>query len=136
MKMQLNAYLNFDGNCREAMSLYQSVFGGELKMQTFAEAGMGQNPKTANQVIHAYLDNGSVSLFGSDVADHGPVQWGNSVNLCLFGTEETKLRDIFNKLSAGGQVEMPLAKQFWGDVFGSFTDKYGIHWMVNLGEAK
>jgi PhnB protein len=136
MKMQLNAYLNFDSNCREAMSFYHSVFGGELKMQTFAEAGMSQDPKTANQIIHAYLDNGSVALFGSDVADHGPVQLGNSVNLCLFGTEETKLRDIFNKLSAGGKVEMPLAKQFWGDVFGSITDKYGIHWMVNLGEAK
>ena len=136
MKLQLYAYLNFDGTCREAMSLYQSVLGGELKMQTFAEAGMGQDPKTANQIIHSYLDNGTVSLFGSDVADHGPVQLGNSVNLCLFGTDEAKLTDIFSKLSAGGKVDMPLAKQFWGDVYGTFTDKYGIHWMVNLGEAK
>jgi PhnB protein len=136
MKLQLYAYLNFDGTCREAMSFYQSVLGGELKMQTFAEAGMGQDPKTANQIIHSYLDNGMVSLFGSDVADHGPVKLGTSVNLCLFGTDQAKLTEVFNKLSAGGKVDMPLAKQFWGDVFGSFADKYGINWMVNLGEAK
>ena len=136
MTMQLYAYLNFDGHCREAMSWYQSVLGGELKMQSFAEAGMGQNPQTANQIIHAYLDNGAVALFGSDVADHGPVQLGNSVNLCLFGSDQARLTDIFNKLAVGGQVEMPLAKQFWGDVFGSLTDRYGMHWMIYLGEAK
>jgi PhnB protein len=72
----------------------------------------------------------------SDVQPGKQVTMGENISLSLAGTDEEKLKDMWTKLSAGGTVTMPLAKQFWGDTFGMFTDKFGIQWMVNIAGKK
>ncbi len=134
METTLVPYLNFDGQTAEAMKFYQSILGGELNIQTFAEAGMADNPEIADMVMHAHLKNEALNIMASDTnPDHSPpLAAGNNVNLSLNGSDEAKLTQVFNRLAAGGTVDMPLEKQFWGDTFGMLTDKFGIHWMVNI----
>lgn len=131
--VSLEPYIFFKGNCREAMEFYKGVFGGDLNVQTMAdvpaEAQMpGTNP---TDVMHASLKGGAVNLMASDsskASDHAA-----KVELSLGGTDDSQMRQIFDKLAEGGQVKMKLEKQFWGDTFGSLTDKYGIDWMMNIG---
>ena len=132
MPSKLNPYLNFNGNTAEAMKFYHSIFGGALTMQTFGEAKMAQDPKDKDLIVHAALKSGSVTIMASDTLPSNPVTIGSNARLSLGGRDEKGLTDIFNKLSQGGKVEMPLAKQFWGDTFGMLDDKFGIHWMVNI----
>jgi len=134
--MSLEPYLFFKGNAKEAMEFYKSVFGGELTMST-----LGESPKEVleqmkidesryGEIMHASL-KGPVNLMGSDsqmASDHSA-----KVELSLGGTGEAQMRQIFDKLAEGGQVRMPLSKQFWGDTFGMLTDKFGVDWMVNIG---
>jgi PhnB protein len=134
MKTTLVPYLNFDGRTSEAMKFYHSVLGGELKMQTFAEAGMAEKSELGNRIMHADLKTDTVSMMASDThSDHSqPLMAGNNINLSLIGTDEATLSEYFNKLAEGGQIVMPLEKQFWGDLYGMLIDKFGIPWMVNI----
>jgi PhnB protein len=133
MNVTLNPYLNFNGNAGEAMRFYQSVLGGDLTIQTFGEAGVAQSDTEKNLTIHADLTSDGINLFASDGRPDQKVVFGDNVHLSLQGSDAEKLTGYFNGLSAGGQVDMPLAKQFWGDTFGMLTDKFGVHWMVNIG---
>lgn len=137
MKITLLPYLNFDGQTAEAMKYYQSIFGGELFMQTYAEAGMADKPEVSDRVIHADLKNDTVSFMASDThPDHSqPLAVGNNVHLSIIGTDDAMLTQYFNQLAEEGTIFMPLEKQFWGDVFGSLTDKFGINWMVNISAS-
>ena len=132
MASKLNPYLNFPGTAREAMTFYESVFGGTLTVMTFADAGAEGVPDPT-QVMHASLETPSgFTLMASDLPpgmDHKP---GNNVAVSLSGDEDDELRGYWKALSAEGQVEMPLEMQMWGDEFGSCTDRFGIHWMVNI----
>jgi len=139
MKPTLSPYLNFDGKTTgEAMKFYQSIFGGELTMQTFGEAGMAKSDEEKDLIIHAELKSDGIVFYASSGHPGIPVSFGDNVHLCIAGADENKLTDWFNKLSEGGKADMPLAKQFWGDTYGQVTDKYGVHWMVNIlaGKAK
>lgn len=135
MNTILSPYLNFMGQTKAAMKFYQSVFGGNLKMQTFKEAGFPHDPKDDDKVIHASLE-GKVSFMSSDGDDKHQVTMGNNINMSLMGDDEAELTSYFNKLAEGGTVNMPLAKQFWGDIYGQLTDKFGVHWMVNIAGKK
>jgi PhnB protein len=116
----LSPYLMFDGNAREAMEFYHDVLGGELKVQTFAEVpDMPPPPGYENRVMHAHLDADGVVIMASDPPPGSGVRFGDNVNLSLMGTDSDKLSRVFNDLSEGGKVTMPLARQFWGDTFGS-----------------
>ena len=135
-KVTLDAYLFFDGNCGEAMKFYEGVFGGKLAIQTYDEVP-GDVPgkeKMKGKVIHASLTGGDVNLMGSDTRDKA--LGAGKIELSLSGDDDAKLRKVFNGLSAGGKVRTPLEKQFWGDTFGSLTDKFGIDWMVNINAKK
>ncbi|MCC3155097.1 VOC family protein [Hymenobacter sp. BT770] len=133
---QLNAYLNFTGNCRDAMSFYQQCLGGELKMMTFGESPMGaQLPAESQQsIMHAQLVTSDFTMMASD-SMQGPVINGNSVNLSLNCNSEAEIDGLFAAIAEGGQVTMPLADQFWGAKFGMLTDKFGINWMMNFERA-
>jgi PhnB protein len=135
MNTVLLPYLNFMGKTAEAMRFYQSIFGGSLAMQTFAEAGIPTPPETKDNVIHAELKTPDFTFMSSDGDTEHPVTMGNSVNMSLIGTDEQQLTEYFNRLAEGGTITLPLAKQFWGDTYGQLTDKFGIHWMVNIGTA-
>ena len=132
MSAVLTPYLAFESQTAEAMKFYQSVLGGKLMMQTFAEAGMTQNEADKDKIIHASLENGTLSFMASDGGSMHPIQMGDNISMSISGTDEANLRKYFEGLSAGGKVDMPLEKQFWGDVYGQLTDKFGIHWMINI----
>jgi PhnB protein len=132
MSISLSPYLNFNGNAAEAMRFYQSVLGGELYLQSFGDAGMAQSDKDKDRTLHAALTSPAISLFASDGQPNEAVNFGDNVHLSLQGDDASTLTTFFDGLAAGGNVDMPLAKQFWGDTFGMLTDKYGVHWMVNI----
>lgn len=137
MKTSLSPYLIFHGNCKEVMEFYKSIFGGELFMQTYGEA-MPENtpPEHKNQIIHAHLNCGDFMFMASDDHPGAEVKVGNNVHLSFGGSDEEKLKGFFDKLSQGGKVNSPLEKQFWGDTFGMLTDKFGVHWMINISIKK
>lgn len=127
----LDAYLFFDGNCREAMQFYQKAFGGELEIKPFGEADDNAPAEKKDQVMHARLSGGAVNLMASDGMEPDKLGTGK-ISLALSGTDEEKLRKIFNQLSKDGNIIHPLEKQFWGAIYGDFIDKYNVRWMVNI----
>jgi len=133
MKSVLTPYLNFDGQTGEAMTFYQSVLGGKLTMQTFAQSGMPTTDKNKDRIIHASLENDTLSFMASDGDETQPVHMGDNIHMSIAGDDMETITKYFNGLAVGGTVNMPLAKQFWGDTYGQLTDKFGVHWMVNIG---
>lgn len=134
MEVQLNPYLTFNGTAAPAMKFYQSVLGGELTMQTFGEVKMAQGPSDENLIMHASLKSDSAVIMASDSQVGDPATAGDNIRLSLSGKDEKGLTDVFNKFAEGGTVDMPMAKQFWGDTFGMVTDKFGTQWMVNISK--
>jgi len=138
MQSKLNPYISFEGNAREAMEFYKSVFGGQLELSTFGEAGMTDHGVQPDGIMHAMLvaDNG-ITLMASDTAT-GMREYvkGNDISISLSGDNEAELTDYYNKLVDGGKVDQPLTKAPWGDTFGMCIDKFGIFWMVNIAGAK
>lgn len=134
---KLNSYLNFDGQAEEAFNFYKSVFGGEFagEIHRMGNApGMEQlSEDSKKRVMHIALPIGGDLLMGSDtIPEFGQaLVKGNNNYVSIFPESREDAERIFNGLSAGGKVEMPLEDQFWGDYFGSFEDKFGIGWMVN-----
>lgn len=136
MASQLNPYLNFDGDARQAMEFYQSVLGGELLVHTFGES-MPDAGDSADQIMHASLATpAGYSIFASDTPPGMPRSTGTSVTVSISGDDVEQLRGYWAGLSEGADIEMPLEVQMWGDEFGALTDRFGIPWMVNiLGSA-
>ncbi len=137
MASKLNPYLSFRDNAREAMEFYKSVFGGKLTISSFKDFGMAQDPSQENLVMHSMLeaDNG-ITFMGADTPSGMTHRPGASITMALNGDDVPELTGYFEKLSAGGTVGMPLANAPWGDMFGSFTDKFGIEWLVNIALKK
>lgn len=127
----LNPYLHLDGDAREALTFYHSVFGGELRVMTYGD--MGMEGESADRVMHGQISapNG-LTLMVSDGPPGESVNRGNAWSLSLSGEDDTELRGWFEALSAGGEITLPLEKQMWGDVYGQFTDRFGTPWMVNI----
>jgi PhnB protein len=136
MTSRLNPYLTFNGNAREAMEFYQSVFGGELRISTFGEFG-SSDPALADKVMHAILttDRGYI-LMASDAAPGMPYNPGNTITCSLSGDPGEGLEEAWAKLSDGGTVTMPFEKQMWGDLYGMCIDKFGIPWMVDVAQPQ
>jgi PhnB protein len=136
MASRLNPYISFDGTARQAMEFYHSVFGGDLRMNTFAEFGAPDSPD-ADKIMHAMLETPSgFTLMASDTPEgmqHNP---GDNIAVSLSGDDGDELRGYWEKLSDGGTATMPLEKQMWGDEFGMCTDRFGINWMVNIGQPQ
>jgi PhnB protein len=137
MNSKLNPYINFDGNAKEAMEFYTNVFGGKLTMSTFKEGGAPPDPSQDDKIMHAMLvaDNG-ITLMASDTPKGWAYTPGTNISVSLSGDNEAELKGYFDKLSAGAQIEQPLTKAPWGDMFGMLRDKFGIRWMINIAEKK
>lgn len=137
MTSKLNPYLNFDGKTKEAMAFYKEAFGGALTMMTYKDGGMSQDPAEADKIMHAMLlaDNG-MTLMAADTPKGWPLTVGTNVSISLSGEGEAELRGYWDKLSAGAMIGQPLTQAPWGDIFGMFTDKFGIRWLVNVVAKK
>lgn len=135
MTVNLNPYLSFKDSARDAMTFYQTVFGGKLDIHTFKEFQASQDPAEDNLVMHAALEgeNGIVFM-ASDTPQSMEYKTGTNFSMSLSGDDEATLAGYFDKLSEGGQVTMPLGDSPWGDKFGMLTDKFGVAWMVNVSE--
>jgi PhnB protein len=137
MAINLNPYLSFRDNAREAMEFYQTVFGGKLDVNTFKEFNASEDPSEDNKVMHSQLegDNGIVFMAADTPKsmEHRP---GTNMAMSLSGDDDAQLSGYYEKLSDGGRVNMPLEVAPWGDKFGMVTDKYGIDWMVNISGSQ
>ncbi len=140
----VNVYLTFNGNCRAAFDFYKSVFGGEFPyLGTFGEIPPTANQaplsaEDANKIMHVTLPiSKETCLMGSDTLGEGVTAFkqGNNYAISINAESREEADQLFNALSVGGQVSMPMENTFWGAYFGMFTDKFGINWMVNFDEV-
>jgi PhnB protein len=134
----INPHINFNGNAEEAFTFYKSVFGGEFaKVIRFKELSSPEHPvseKEQNKIMHIALPIGKCNmLMGNDVPEiMGKTNENENRSKIAITTESKEEADkLFNGLSAGGQIEMPIDDSPWGSYFGMFRDKYGIEWMVD-----
>lgn len=138
---KVNVNLSFDGNAEEAFKFYQSVFGGELQ----GPMRWSENPQCEDfteadkkKVMHVQLPVGDGNtLMGADYVAFGPDKYekGNNFTIALQPDNLAECKKLFDGLSEGGQVIMPLGPMFWGAVFGCFKDKFGIGWMIESEKA-
>jgi PhnB protein len=129
-------YLNFDGNCREAMEFYKKCLGAELSLMPFSEIP-GDKPKDADhRIMHARLTKGTTLLMASDTMPGRPPQPGNNFSISIQTESLPETERLFQALSEKGQVTMPLQDTFWGARFGMLTDQFGIQWMLNFEHPK
>lgn len=136
---QLNPYIHFNGNAEEAFMFYQSVFGGEFAtIARFKDMAMAEYPipeSEAEKIMHIALPIGKHSLLmGSDTPEfmgrHNENETRSKISISVESKGEADR--LFNGLSAGGQIEMPIADSPWGSYFGMFRDKFGFEWMINF----
>lgn len=140
---KLNAYLNFAGNAEEAFTFYRSVFGGEfaslVRFKDMPIEGVRIGKQDEDKIMHVSLPIGRDGvLMASDTLEALGRKFiqGNNVHLSVHPETKEEADRIFHALSAGGKVEMPIADQVWGDYYGSFTDRFGVQWMVNYSYPK
>lgn len=133
-------YLNFDGDCLEAFEFYRSVFGGDFLGEPMRMGEIPPSPDMpplapgeAERIMHVALETvAGHQIMGSDTSPSmGHVlRPGNNTYINLMVDTEEEARDLFAKLSDGGQVEMPPTPMFWGDLYSALTDRYAVQWMV------
>jgi PhnB protein len=129
----LNPYLNFNGQCRNALTFYQECLEGQLELQKVAESPMATKMPSEKGplILHGALSkNGHTLLMGSDMIGSA-LQTGNSIMLCLNCSSDQEINTIFDRLSAGGHVKTPLHQSFWGATYGELKDKFGMDWILN-----
>ncbi|HEX4374636.1 MAG TPA: VOC family protein [Puia sp.] len=131
--MKLNPYLNFAGNAEEAVEFYKTALDGEVVMLSrFGDSPVPSDDDWKQKIMHARIVFGGDNIIMiSDAMKGYPFSTNGNIQLSIGLDDEAKTNEIFNKLSEGGKVVMPLAKQFWGDIFGMLQDKFGVNWMLN-----
>jgi PhnB protein len=140
---KLNTYLNFPGNTEEAFNFYRSVFGGKfsslVRFKDMPMEGMKIPKEDENKIMHIGLPIGGDSvLMATDTLDSlgQKLIKGNNVYIMVQPESKEEARRIFDALSAGGAIEMPISDQPWGDYYGSFKDRFGVLWMVDYAYPK
>jgi PhnB protein len=128
----INTYLTFDGNCREAMTFYEKCLGAELHMMPFSQAPHEFPKEQKDLIMHAQLKKGSAVLMASDGMGDAPVRQGNNFSVAIQCDSLQEIEKLFTAFSEKGTVVMPLQDQFWGARFGMLTDQFGIQWMFNF----
>jgi len=134
--MAFQPYLFFSGNCREAFTRYQEIFGGELFMMKMSDAPGGEVPSDADPdlIIHAALTVGGGVLMASDdpTGDGGPK---TGIMVSFNSPDAGEIKRVFDALAEGGEVTQPLAETFFSPAFGMCTDRFGIPWMFSADQA-
>ena len=135
--MAINPYINFEGNCREAIGFYSKVFNSQPRgTMTFGEMPPDPNrplPEAAkNLILHSELVVGDDTLMFSDVPPGMPLTAGNNISLTLVSTNRDDIVNAYNGLKEGGRVTMELQQTFWTPLYAMVTDKFGIPWQLSL----
>jgi PhnB protein len=139
---KLNPYLNFAGNAEEAFNFYKSVFGGDfaglVRFKDMPMEGVSLPKEDEDKILHIALPIGGDMLMASDAPQSMGFQVnpGNNAYILIQPDSKEEADRLFNVLSAGGAVEMPIADQPWGDYYGSFKDRFDVQWMVNYTYPK
>ncbi|MDE1919885.1 MAG: VOC family protein [Candidatus Omnitrophica bacterium] len=130
----MNAYLIFEGNCRQAMEFYKQCFGGEFSMMTYAQApGCGNmDSKYKDWVIHARITHKNFVLMASDTRPGMPVTRGNGFHITVDCENLEEIERLYKALSDKGEVFMALGEAFFAKAFAMLTDQFGTKWMLNL----
>lgn len=134
----INPHINFNGNAEEAFNFYKSVFGGEfakiMRFKDLASDDFQVSEQEANKIMHIALPIGKNILMANDVPEFmGKTNENENRSKIVITAESKEEADkLFNGLSAGGQIEMPISDSPWGSYFGMLRDKYGIEWMVDF----
>jgi PhnB protein len=135
--MNFNAFINFDGNCREAVGFYATVFNQPApKMMTFDEApksdGYVVNEGDKNRILYTELNIGDKNVMFSDCPSDGSFMCGNNICLVIGSKDIAEISGLFDKLKEQGHILMPLSETFWSKAFGMVKDKFGIVWQLSL----
>lgn len=140
---RLHTYLNFGGNVEEAFNFYRSVFGGEfsslIRFRDLPMEGVSIPEQDQDKIMHIALPIGEDDvLMASDTLQSlgQELVQGNNAYISVQPTSREEADRIFDALSAGSEIEMPIADQPWGDYYGSLKDKFGVMWMVNYGPPR
>ena len=140
MAVKLISYIRFNGNAREAGEFYQSVFGGNLQMSTFSEYASDEMPindEDMNKIMHAFLKGeNDIKLMFSDTPSNMEYDSGSRLALALNTDDEAEGRALWDKLTEGGTVTLELQPSLWDSTFGMLTDKFGVEWMLDIGEMQ
>ncbi len=141
MSMRLSPYLVTNGNGKEAVAFYEDALSAKvLGMQTFGDLPDDPDHPTPEEakdrVMHALLQAGDSQLMLSDTFPGRPYQVGNHVTIAVVVDDASKAKEIFDKLSRGGKVEMPLQETFWSPAYGSVIDKFGVLFQISTEPAK
>ena len=130
--MEVQPYLNFAGNCEDALNFYKENLHGEIPMLSYFESARMEVPQAyKKKVLHSVLKIGKATIMASDSLPDHPFIVGNNISLSLNFDDIATMETAFQNLSAGGKVTMPLQDTFWGARFGMLTDKFAINWMFN-----
>ena len=136
--MLVNVYLNFAGNSEEAFEFYRSVFGGEfasvVRFKDMPMEGVSIPDADQDKILHIGLPigNGQMLMASDTLSSLGQeLTQGNNAHISVHPDSREEADRLFNALSAGGNVEMPIGDQPWGDYYGSFRDRFGVQWMIN-----
>lgn len=130
--MKLYPYLNFNGNCEEALNFYKSAFDGDItQLGRYGDSPMESPDEVKDKIIHGRVQFGDVIIMASDAMNEKDFTRSGDISLSIECETADQLEKVFAKMAEGGKVTMPLQDQFWGARFGMLTDKFGIHWMFN-----
>ena len=139
--MALGLYLNFAGNCREAVEFYAETFGqSKPKYMTFGD--MPADPAytvpeaNKNLVMNTALTIRGTQVMFSDMPPEMPINVGNNVSIVIVSTDKDDIKNLFQKLGEGGTIEMELQKTFWSECYGMLTDRFGINWQLSYDDGK
>ena len=140
---KFNPYLNFQGHTEQAFNFYKSIFGGEfasvVRFKDLPMEGVSIPKEAENKIMHIGLPIGKEQmLMGTDALESlgQKLVQGNSVRISIHPDSKEDADRLFTGLSEGGKIEMPIADQPWGDYYGQFQDKFGVHWMINYHKGE
>ncbi len=133
----LDPYLFFNGNCAEAMQFYERTLGGKLEMMKAKESpAAGKTPPgNDDKVLHSRLDFDGGVLMASDWMDSKPYPAMGGFSVSVIYTQVEDAKRVYDTLSKGGKITMPLGKTFWVESFGMVVDRFGTPWMISGGKA-
>lgn len=140
MSTQLNPYLSFRGNAREAMEFYHSVFGGDLVLNRYDSIpGVMGDGDEGSKIMHGQLNTpNGLTLMGADMPDSmsdTPDVTAGGSSVCVWGDDDEQIRAYWTALSENAEIRVPFEKAPWGDTFGDLRDRFGVSWMFSLADG-